>query len=493
VSGISEQEAFDGRMTRDDDIPRDRAIAQLRIPPHSIEAESSVLGGLLLDNAAWDRVGDLLTDSDFYRYEHRLIFVAIGQLINATKPADIVTVFTQLEADGKGQEVGGLAYLNSLAQYVPSAGNIRRYAEVIRERSILRKLVAVSDEIATKAFNAQGTPVDVIVDEAMQKVLAISPDAAGDEWESMETMIVRELDMIQERADRSGNSRDADYMPTGLRDLDEILDGGMRPGQLIIVGARPGMGKSAIADTIGLHVAMNLELSVGKFSMEMQNREGGQRALSSIGRIPLHALRRPERMSNEDWSSLSRGVDRLRPIPFYSNERGGLNINQLRAKARALRRKFGLRLLTVDYLQLMSGTDSRAPRAYQLEEASRGLKSLAKELQIPVLCLAQVSRTVEKENDQMPRLSDLKDSGAIEQDADIVVFLHRAIVTKPNLGDEWKYYAKAHVAKQRGGRTGYIDLMYVGENTRFKDWPLDTPVPTNAVQVAKPSTRGMEA
>jgi replicative DNA helicase len=203
VSGISEQEAFDGRMTRDDDIPRDRAIAQLRIPPHSIEAESSVLGGLLLDNTAWDRVGDLLTDSDFYRYEHRLIFVAIGQLVNATKPADIVTVFTQLEADGKGQEVGGLAYLNSLAQYVPSAGNIRRYAEVIRERSILRKLVAVSDEIATKAFNAQGTPVDAIVDEAMQKVLAISPDAAGDEWESMETMIVRELDMIQERADGS--------------------------------------------------------------------------------------------------------------------------------------------------------------------------------------------------------------------------------------------------------------------------------------------------
>jgi replicative DNA helicase len=481
VSGVTEREAFDG------------AIAQLRVPPHSIEAESSVLGGLLLDNGAWDRVGDLLTESDFYRYEHRIVFQVAAAMLNATKPADIFTVYDRLESMGKATEVGGLAYLTSLAQYVPSAANIRRYAEIVRERSILRKLIAASDESATQAFNPQGKAVDAIMDEAMQRVLAINPEVAGDEWESMETMIVRELDLIQERADGGSDGRSADYMPTGLRDLDEILDGGMRAGQLIIVGARPGMGKSAMADTIGIHVAMNLGLSVGKFSMEMQNREGGQRALSAVGRIPLHALRRPERMSDANWSDLTRGIDRLRPIPFYSNERGGLNINQVRAKARALRRKCGLKLLTVDYLQLMSGTDSRAPRAYQLEEASRGLKSLAKELQIPVLCLAQVNRGVEKESDQMPRLSDLKDSGAIEQDADIVIFLQRQIVTKPNLGDEWKDYAKAHVAKQRGGRTGYLDLMYVGENTRFKDWPFDMPVPTSAAQVAKSATRGMDS
>jgi replicative DNA helicase len=481
VSGVTEREAFDG------------AIAQLRVPPHSIEAESSVLGGLLLDNGAWDRVGDMLTESDFYRYEHRIVFQVAAAMLNATKPADIFTVYDRLESMGKATEVGGLAYLTSLAQYVPSAANIRRYAEIVRERSILRKLIAASDESATQAFNPQGKAVDAIMDEAMQRVLAINPEVAGDEWESMETMIVRELDLIQERADGGSDGRSADYMPTGLRDLDEILDGGMRAGQLIIVGARPGMGKSAMADTIGIHVAMNLGLSVGKFSMEMQNREGGQRALSAVGRIPLHALRRPERMSDANWSDLTRGIDRLRPIPFYSNERGGLNINQVRAKARALRRKCGLKLLTVDYLQLMSGTDSRAPRAYQLEEASRGLKSLAKELQIPVLCLAQVNRGVEKESDQMPRLSDLKDSGAIEQDADIVIFLQRQIVTKPNLGDEWKDYAKAHVAKQRGGRTGYLDLMYVGENTRFKDWPFDMPVPTSAAQVAKSATRGMDS
>ena len=449
------------------------AVAQLRIPPHSIESESSVLGGLLLNGNAWDRVGDLLTASDFYRHEHRLIFEAIGALVNASKPADVITVFSHLENHGKGDDAGGLLYLNALAQYVPSAANIRRYAEIVRERAILRKLIAVSDEIATAAFNPHIRSADAVVDEAMQKVLAVSPESSGDDWESMEKMVMHELGMIQDRADGVSHGNAADFIPTGLAELDELLDGGMRPGQLIIIGARPGMGKSAIADTIGLHVALNLGLAVGKFSMEMQNHEGGQRALSAIGRIPLHSIRRPERMIDAHWSRLVDGVERLRNIPFYSNEKGGLNINQIRAKARALRRRHGLKLLVVDYLQLMSGTDPRAPRTYQLEEASRGLKSLAKELQIPVLALAQVNRGVEKEIDQMPRLSDLKDCGSIEQDADIVMFLNRPIVTKPDLDPEWKYYAKAHLAKQRGGRTGYIDFMYIGENTRFADWPQD--------------------
>ena len=474
------------------EVPMDGQVAQLRIPPHSVEAESGVLGGLLLSPAAWDRVGDLLTESDFYRYEHRLVFAAIAVLSNASKSVDVVTVWEHLKSIGKDDEVGGLPYLNSLAQYVPSASNIQTYAKIVRERSILRKLVSTCDEVATSAFNTQGRAVEAIVDEAMQKVMAIDPQASGDEWESMDSMVAAELDMIQARADGAGMTREADYIPTGLRDLDERLDGGMRPGQLIIIGARPGMGKSAIADTIGIHVARHLELAVGKFSMEMQNHEGGQRALAAAGRIPLHALRRPERMSDEHWSNLTRGVESLRHIPFYSNEKGGLNINQVRSKARALRRKHGLRLLIVDYLQLMSGTDSRAPRTYQLEEASRGLKSLAKELQIPVLALAQVNRGVEKETSQMPRLSDLKDCGSLEQDADVVIFIDRPIVTKPDLAEEWKYYAKALVAKQRGGRTGFLDFQYIGENTRFTDWPLDMPIPTSKVIVPGSSSRGMD-
>lgn len=458
----------------------DDQIAQLRVPPHSLEAESSVLGGLLMDNRNWDHVCDMLVDGDFYRHEHKLVFAAIGSLVNALKPADVVTVYDHLQKAGKADEVGGLVYLNALAQYTPSAGNVRRYAEIVRERSILRKLITAADEIASNAFNVQGKAVDTLLDDAMHKVMEIDPEAAGDEWESMDRMVVHELDLIQDRHDGANDARASDFIPTGLTDLDDLLDGGMRAGQLIVIGARPGMGKSAIADTIGIHASLKLGHSVGKFSMEMQNHEGGQRALSAVGRIPLHALRRPERMSNEHWASLTQSVELLRNIQFFSNDRGGLNINQVRAKARALKRKHGLRLLLVDYLQLMSGTDPRTPRTYQLEEASRGLKALAKELGIPVIALVQVNRGVEKETDPMPRLSDIKDCGSIEQDADVVLFLHRQIVVKPDLGAEWKYYAKAKLAKQRGGRTGEFHLQYVGENTRFCDWQGEAP--TSAVR-----------
>jgi replicative DNA helicase len=471
--------------------PEGAPVAQLRIPPHSIEAESSVLGALLLDGggSAWDRVSDLLTDTDFYRYEHRLAFQAIAELVNACKPADVVTVHERLQGIKGGHEVT-LAYLGELAQYVPSASNIRRYAEIVRERSILRKLVAASDEIATDAFNPQGRPVSVIADDAEARIFNIieSRGEAVDEWASMDEMVVRELDLIQERHDGSDMDLEGgDFIPTGLEDLDDMLDGGMRAGQLIVIGARPGMGKSAIADTIGLHVARDQGLPVGKFSMEMQNQEGGQRALASTAKVPLHAIRQPKRLSDYDWSNLTSGVELLRKIPFYSNEKSGLNINQLRSKARVLARRRGLRLLVVDYLQLMTGTDPRQPRTYQLEEASRGLKSLAKELKVPVIALVQVSRGVEKELDQMPRMSDIKDCGSIEQDADVIVFLHRPIVVKPDLSDEWKYYAEASLAKQRGGRTGRFNLTYIGAQTRFTNWPKDTPKPQNLVVEKKPT------
>jgi replicative DNA helicase len=459
-------------------------VAQLRIPPHSAESEMALLGGLLLDNRGWDHVADLVTESDFYRYEHRLVFAAISQLVNANRPADVITVWSRLEATGKGEEVGGINYLASLAQYVPSAANIRRHAETVRERSILRNLISASDEIATSAFNPMGRPVADIADEAERKIFGIieSRSNDGDGWESMETLVVRELDRIQEQA--AGNDeRAAEYIPTGLAEWDDLLDGGLRPGQLVIVGGRPSMGKSALADAVALHAAVNLGLPVGKFSMEMENEEGAQRALSSVGKVPMHALRRPERMSDIDWSNLTAGVEKLAKVPFYSNDTGGLNINQIRTKARVLKRKRGLRLLVVDYLQLMTGTDTRAPRTYQLEEASRGLKSLAKELGIPIIALVQVGRGVEKEVNPMPKMSDIKDCGAIEQDADIILFIHRPIVANPDLGDDWRYLANCQMVKQRGGATGKFDLMFVGKHARFKDWPADTPIPV--VKVVK--------
>lgn len=465
-------------------------VAQLRVPPQSIEAECSVLGALLLDNRVFDRVGDVLTDADFYRYEHRLIYAAITELITASRPADTITVFENLQSSGKGESVGGLAYLGELATYIPSPANARRYAEIVREHAVLRGAITVADEIATAAFNPQGRPVATILDDAMQRILRISSDVTKDDWESMEEIITRELDMIQERADGQQSNRPAEYTPTGLADFDEIMDGGLRGGQLIYIGARPGMGKTAMARTIGLHVAHDGK-AVGSFTMEMQNREAGQMSIAGTAQVPLHKIRRPERMGDVDWGNLSRGIDQLRPLPFYSNERGGLNINQLRAQARSLHRRHRLGLLIVDYLQLMSGTDPRMQRTYQLEEASRGLKSLAKELSIPIICLAQVNRGVEKESDPMPRLSDLKDCGAIEQDADAVLFLHREIVTKPDLADEWKPYCKALLAKQRGGRTGYLHFQYIAEQLRFTDWPVDVDHPKAKVTAPKQS-KGMQ-
>jgi replicative DNA helicase len=264
-----------------DDFPRDHQVAQLRVPPHSIEAESSVLGGLLLDNAAWDRVGDLLTDADFYRYEHRLIYASIGGLINATKPADVVTVYEQLQGLGKAEEVGGLAYLNSLAQYVPSAGNIRRYAEIVRERSILRKLVSASDEIATAAFNTQGKAVDRILDEAEQRIFNIGEEGSRMKqgFQGMDSLVVQLLDRVQEMAD---NPNDITGVPTGFYDLDRMMSG-MQAGDLIILAARPSMGKTSLAINIAEHVALHEELPVAVFSMEMGASQLAVRIVGSIG------------------------------------------------------------------------------------------------------------------------------------------------------------------------------------------------------------------
>ena len=406
-------------MSADDEVSR------LRVPPHSIEAEQSVLGGLLMDNGSWDRAAELLSEADFYSHQHRVIFAAIGSLVQRSKPADVVTVFERLQAIGKHQDAGGLAYLNALAQSVPSAGNMRRYAEIVRERSVLRKLIATSDEIATAAFNTQGRDVAKILDEAGSKLTEVldNDSARAGEWAPMRDLVTQQLDAVNARFEQQ--EAPDDVVATGLADLDDMLDGGMRGGDYILIGARPSMGKTALADSIAMHVAVRLGLPVGSFSMEMQNAAKGQRSLAWEARVPMHALRRPERLKPEDWTRLTDAVERIGYAPLYTYDRGGLNINQVCGMARNLKRKHGLRLLVIDYLQLMSGTDGRQPRHLQLEEASRGIKTLAKELDIPIIVLAQVNRGVEKEKDPMPLMSDLKDCGSLEQDADVILFLHR--------------------------------------------------------------------
>jgi replicative DNA helicase len=449
-----------------DDFGQDRQVAQLRIPPHSIEAESSVLGGLLLDNAAWDRVGDLLKDQDFYRFEHRMIFAAIGTLINGSKPADVITVFEQLQSQGKAEEVGGLGYLNSLAQYVPSAGNIRRYAEIVRERSILRKLVTASDEISTNAFNPKGRPVAAILDESEQKIFNIGEEGARTKqgFQSMDTLVVDLLDRVQEMAD---NPNDVTGVPTGFYDLDRMT-AGFQAGDLIVLAARPSMGKTALAINIAEHVALNEGLPVAVFSMEMGAAQLAVRIVGSIGRIDQSHLR-TGKLTDEEWPRLTEAIEKLRTISLHIDESAGLTSSELRANARRLSRQCGkLGLIVVDYLQLMSGSSSDGEnRATELGEISRGLKMLARELQCPVIALSQLNRSVEQRPDKRPMMSDLRESGAIEQDADIIMFIYRdEYYTKDACKEPG--IAEVIIAKQRNGPTGVVKLAFMNKITKFE-------------------------
>ena len=444
----------------------DAQVAQLRIPPHSIEAESSVLGGLLLDNGAWDRVGDLLKDGDFYRYEHRLVFAAIGVLINGSKPADVITVFEQLLGQGKAEEIGGLAYLNSLAQYVPSAGNIRRYAEIVRDRSIRRKLVAASDEISTNAFNPKGRPVATILDESEQKIFNIGEEGARTKqgFQSMDTLVVDLLDRVQEMAD---NPNDVTGVPTGFYDLDRMTSG-FQAGDMIVLAARPSMGKTALAINIAEHVALNEGLPVAVFSMEMGAAQLAVRIVGSIGRIDQGHLR-TGKLTDEEWPRLSEAIEKLRTISLHIDESAGLTSSELRANARRLSRQCGkLGLIVVDYLQLMSGSSGdNENRATVLGEISRGLKMLARELQCPVIALSQLNRSVEQRPDKRPMMSDLRESGAIEQDADIIMFIYRdEYYTKDACKEPG--VAEVIIAKQRNGPTGTVKLAFLNNITKFE-------------------------
>jgi replicative DNA helicase len=449
-----------------EDFSGDKQIAQLRIPPHSLEAESSVLGGLLLDNGAWDRVGDLLADGDFYRYEHRQVYAAIGTLINSSRPADVITVYEHLQALGKAEEIGGLGYLNALAQYVPSASNIRRYAEIVRERSILRKLVSASDEIATNAFNTQGRAVAQILDEAEQKIFNIGEEGSRMKqgFQAMPQLVVQLLDRVQEMAD---NQNDITGVPTGFFDFDRMTSG-LQPGDLIVLAARPSMGKTALAINIAEHVALNEGLPVAVFSMEMGASQLAVRIVGSIGRIDQGHLR-TGKLSDDEWPRLTEAIEKLRNVSLHIDETPGLTPSELRANARRLARQCGkLGLIVVDYLQLMSGSSSNGGdnRATEIGEISRGLKMLAKELQCPVIALSQLNRSVETRTDKRPMMSDLRESGAIEQDADVIMFIYRDDYY--NKESKEPGVAEIIIGKQRNGPTGTVKLAFLKPLTKFE-------------------------
>jgi replicative DNA helicase len=447
----------------------DDEVARLRVPPHSVEAEQSVIGGLLLDNGAWDRVGDLLGESDFYRFEHRLIYTAMSALINATKPADVITVFEQLQSLGKAEECGGLAYLNALAQSVPSAANIRRYAEIVRERSVLRKLVAASDEIATSAFNPQGRPVAQILDEAEGKIFRIGEEGSKSRqgFQSMDQLVVQLIDRVNEL--HENGAEEVTGVRTGFYDLDR-LTAGLQAGDLVIIAARPSMGKTALALNIAEHVAVKEGLPVVVFSMEMGASQLALRMVGSLGRIDQQHLRTGA-LRDDEWGRLSEAVEKLGKVSLYIDESGSLSPSELRARARRQARQCGqLGLIVVDYLQLMSGSAESGDenRATVIGEISRALKSLAKELKCPVVALSQLNRSVESRTDKRPLMSDLRESGAIEQDADTICFLFREEVYEPEK-EEVKGIAEVIIGKQRNGPIGVANVAFLHEFTRFEN------------------------
>lgn len=449
------------------DMDRDEPPSTLRVPPHSIEAEQSVIGGLLLDNGAWDRAGDILIEADFYRHEHRLIFAAVGALINANKPADVITVAERLTASGNG--CGGMRYLNELASSVPSGAAVRRYAEIVRERAMSRALIAAGDAVSVLGFKVD-EPVADRIEQASAALGALLNGTSTRDAVQLEAAMLTHTGVIEERA--SGKIR---TIATGLPDMDDMNGGGFRPGNLVIIGARPSIGKTALALTIAMHMAQ--KHGVGILSMEMSVEELTDRATSLLGYVNLGHLQRPAgHQTDEFWRRVSDAVDSSTRLNCCIDDQGGLTLAKARAKARNMKRTNKIEVLIVDYLQLMQGRDDKVSRTYQLEEISRGLKTLAKELGIVIIALAQVNRKSEDRANAIPGLSDLKDCGAIEQDADVVAFLHRPIMLDPSLGEAWAHFAKMRIAKNRQGRTGDINLAYIGHETRFASWIGPEPV-----------------
>jgi len=446
------------------------SLESLKLPPNSVEAEQSVLGGLLLENEALDKIADVLNQSDFYRHDHRLIYTHIAKLIEQNRPADIVTVAESLENSAELSSVGGIAYLGALAQNTPTAANIRRYAEIVRERSIMRKLVEVGSGIAESAYSPQGRDAQQLLDEAEAKIfkIAASGNRGSQGFLDIQTLLPKVADRIDYLYQRE-NQGSVTGIPTGFDDLDERTSG-FQPGDLIIVAGRPSMGKTAFSLNIAENVALDTKKAVAVFSMEMGATQLATRMIGSVGRLDQHRMRNGN-LEDEDWVRLTTAIGKLNDAPIFIDEGAGLSSFDVRARARRLHRQTGgLGLIVVDYLQLMSGTSGRASenRATEISEISRSLKSLAKELDVPVVALSQLNRSVEQRPDKRPVMSDLRESGAIEQDADLILFIYRDEVYNPDSED--KGTAEIIIAKQRNGPIGRIRLTFLGQHTRFENF-----------------------
>ena len=446
----------------------DAQIENLKLPPHSIEAEQSLLGGLLIDNSALDQVGDTISSKDFYRQDHRLIFIHINDLINSSNPADVVTVAESLEKNSELASIGGISYLGSLAENMPSVANIRGYAKIIRDNSILRNLITVGSEIVEGAFLPKGKDAQQLLDEMEAKLFSIA-EAQSNRlgYKDFQKVIA---DVVRNLEERGQNPETVTGLSTGFVDLDNLTTG-LHGGELVIIAGRPSMGKTALAMNIAESCAVDQNKAVAIFSMEMGSEQIVTRLLGSVAKVDQQKMR-TGKMDDDDWAKIANGLGRLNEAPLFIDEGSALNSYELRARARRLDRSIegGLGLIVVDYIQLMSplGGPQGENRATEISEISRSLKSLAKELNIPVVALSQLNRNVDSRPDKIPQMSDLRESGAIEQDADVIMFIYRQVVYSKDPADEG--IAEIIVAKQRNGPIGDVKLTFVGEHTRFENY-----------------------
>jgi replicative DNA helicase len=442
----------------------DAVVQALKVPPHSVEAEQSLLGGLLIDNTAWDRLGGVLNDKDFYRPEHALIYKVITRLVGDNHPADVITVHDAIKSE-QGGDLVSVDYLNSLAQNTPSSANIKGYADIVRDRSILRRLIEVSDSIVNSAFVPEGRSVRTLLDEAESRILQIGEDGSRKaDYLEIEPLLRSVVARIDELYNRQGGS-DITGIATGFIDLDKQTSG-LQKGDLIIIAGRPSMGKTAMALNIAENVALSEGLPVVIFSMEMSGEQLASRLLGSVGRVDQSRMR-TGKLQDDEWPRVTDAIARLSNTQILIDETGALSSLELRARARRIARNFGgtLGLVVIDYLQLMSGSGSEN-RATEISEISRSLKSLAKELQCPVVALSQLNRGLEQRPNKRPIMSDLRESGAIEQDADVIMFIYRDEVYHPDTTTD-KGMAEIIIGKQRNGPIGTIRLSWQGPYTKF--------------------------
>ena len=451
--------------------PHDARIEQLRVPPHSIEAEQAVLGGLMLAPEAYDRINDKLTANDFYRRDHQLIYRAIAELAEKNRPFDAVTLGEWFESQGHMDLVAGGAYLVELASTTPSAANIAAYAEIVRDKAVMRQLIEVGTEIVNDAFQPEGKESDEMLAIAEQKVFAIAEQGARGrtDFVAMNDALKDAFEVLRVRSESGGT---VTGLPTGYTEFD-MMTAGLQPTDLVILAARPAMGKTTFALNIAEYAAIKSKKAVAVFSMEMSAGQLAMRLISSVGRINATRLRTGQ-LEDEDWSRVTSAIRILKDqAKVFIDDTPGLSPDVLRSKARRLKREHDLGLIVIDYLQLMSVPGNNENRATEISEISRSLKGLAKELNVPVIALSQLNRSLETRTDKRPVMADLRESGAIEQDADMIVFIYRDDYYNKETSPD-KGLAEIIIGKQRSGPTGSCKLRFFGEYTRFDNLTHDS-------------------